>query len=91
MSPDLLERRACKDLSPSVFYPTSHGAAGTTERIRVRRTWCAHCPVAIDCRAEAFAQEHPDYRYGVRGNMTATERTRYWDKYRAAERKDLNA
>lgn len=83
--------RACDGVANEVFFgtPGRGNYQAQAEDKAARRTYCAHCPVAAQCRAEAFELEPPgDYRYGVRGNMTAKERERYWRAYRAAATED---
>ncbi len=79
---DWTERAACLGVPSDAFFVD--GSAS----VNVRRRWCAHCPVAIDCRAFVLANEADGYRYGVSGNMTVAERARYVEKIRAAELAD---
>jgi WhiB family redox-sensing transcriptional regulator len=62
------ERAACAGVGLEVFFPTLGQSGAAAKRI------CAGCSVRTECLAEALAD--PELDHGVRGGLSARERTR---------------
>jgi WhiB family transcriptional regulator, redox-sensing transcriptional regulator len=61
--PTWADRAACRGADVDVFFPQGPS--------RAARTYCATCPVRVDCLA--FAMARPDLR-GIWGGLTAAQR-----------------
>jgi len=77
MDPLWHQRASCSPERLAVPIPFFYGSPGYDER--ACRYVCSRCPVAIECLDAAMREEaqwNGVYRFGVRGGLTATERTR---------------
>lgn len=77
LDPNWANRAACSPDRLAVDIPFFYGAPGYDER--AAKYVCSRCPVAIECLDAAMREEaqwNGVYRFGIRGGLTATERTR---------------
>ena len=70
MDPEWIERAACRDMDPAIFYPVRGQDLGPA------RAACARCTVVAECLAEADATEDrtSDHVFGFRGGMAPGRR-----------------
>lgn len=60
----------CAQVDPELFYPERGRATKVVRKI------CFSCPVRLICLEAAMAEEEGEqYRHGIRGGMSPTERT----------------
>lgn len=64
-------RAACRDVDVNVFFELSR--KGHKE---MALALCQSCPVRADCLAAATEEEAGSQKFGIRGGLTAEERTR---------------
>lgn len=64
---------ACHGMDESVFFPPL--GRDTAKRVAVAKRVCAGCPVRRECLDDALSWELPSTRSGVRGGLTARERS----------------
>lgn len=50
-APAWMERAACRDADPAIFFPTATTWGGRKEAVRFAAMVCAECPVVDYCRA----------------------------------------
>lgn len=60
---------ACTTADPDIFFP-EQGKGNTRLMVEQAKAICAGCPVAMQCLAEAIAENHD----GIWGGTTAKER-----------------
>ncbi len=67
---DWLDRAACRDQNPELFFPVSEVGPGA-EQIARAKAVCAQCPVRDECLSYAIDNR---LDHGVFGGMTPDER-----------------
>lgn len=67
---DWLDRAACRDQNPELFFPVSEVGPGA-EQIARAKAVCAQCPVRDECLSYAIDNR---LDHGVFGGMTPGER-----------------
>jgi WhiB family redox-sensing transcriptional regulator len=65
-----MDRAACTDQDPDLFFPISETGPGLRQ-IAAAKEICAHCPVTAECLEWAVRTSQPD---GVWGGRSAAER-----------------
>jgi WhiB family redox-sensing transcriptional regulator len=60
---------ACATADPEIFFP-EQGKGNKHEQVRQAKAICAGCPIAMQCLAEAIAENHD----GIWGGTTVNER-----------------
>lgn len=66
-----LDEAACRGRDTRLWFP----ARGDSVTVAVARQICRRCPVRESCLTEALEVEIDGLRYGVRGGLTAGERS----------------
>lgn len=66
--PPWQDQAACAGVDLKIFFPTRGRSSGEAKAV------CAGCPVRVECLDEALAD--PELDHGVRGGLSARERTR---------------
>lgn len=62
----------CRTTDPEVFFSVAQ------ESIRRAKSVCRHCPVKMECLADAMDLEmEAGYRFGVYGGLDADQRKRF--------------
>ncbi|EGJ77725.1 putative transcription factor WhiB [Streptomyces sp. Tu6071] len=77
------DRAACLGVDTEYFYPSRSGEAE-----KAALALCRICPVRAECLADEEATDSPYGLWGIRGGLTAAERTKLRGprrKRRAAE------
>jgi WhiB family redox-sensing transcriptional regulator len=72
MVADALNRAACRNEDPELFFPLTDVGPGARQAAEAKAV-CARCPVVSACLA--YAVEH-GLAYGVFGGLTGSERRR---------------
>lgn len=67
MATDWLDQGKCRDMDPSVFFPSDGIGVQVAQRI------CAECPVKVDCLEYALSE---GVDHGVWGGTSERERRR---------------
>lgn len=75
MDTEWMQRGKCRDLSPSIFFPSDGLGVQAAQRI------CAECPVASECLEYALTER---VDHGVWGGKSERERRRILRRRRIA-------
>jgi WhiB family redox-sensing transcriptional regulator len=75
MDSEWMQRGKCRDLSPSIFFPSDGLGVQAAQRI------CAECPVASECLEYALTER---VDHGVWGGKSERERRRILRRRRIA-------
>lgn len=67
---DWLDRAACRDVDPEIFFPTGNGVLAERQATRAKVV-CRRCPVRPECLRSARHHASGD---GVWGGLDADER-----------------
>ena len=72
---DWRDKRACRDVSPDVFYPVNAGGGAANNaydaQVAAAKAVCARCDAAEDCLAWALERGED---HGIWGGLTERER-----------------
>lgn len=70
-------RRACRGADTEMWFRDTETGAGARADTELALRVCRRCPVRMECLTTALDEEAGrgrDYRHGIRGGLTATER-----------------
>ena len=70
---------ACKEVDPELWQPERGGSSPLGRRKETEQAIaiCQTCPVRVPCLEAAMAEEADEsWRWGIRGGLTARERTK---------------